>query len=75
MNTVLSSASPTKGVMYFVHHGLMPMFASFRAAVAKAVTHSATLPDCDAEEAERELSEVNKLWSSFVQALGKMYYV
>lgn len=75
MKTVLSSASPKEDVMYFVHHGLMPMFASFSAAIAKAVTHSAALPDCDLEEAERELREVKKLWSSFVQALGKMYYV
>ncbi len=75
MKTVLSSASPKQDVMYFVHHGLMPMFASFSTAVAKAVTHSAASPDHDLEQAEGELSEVKSLWSSFVEVLGKMCHL
>lgn len=75
MKTVLSSASPKKDVMYFVHHGLKPMFASFAAAAATAATHPAALPDRDLAQAERELIEIKKLWSSFVQALGTMYHV
>ncbi len=73
MKTVLSSASPEKDVVYFVQHGLTPMFTRFTTALAKAIAHFAASPDHDLEQAEREVSEVKTLWSNFVQVLGKMY--
>lgn len=69
MKTVLSSASPKEDVLYFVHHGLMPMFGSFSTALVKAITHSAASPNDVLEQAKRDLSEVKKLWSGFVQVL------
>lgn len=39
MKTVLSSASPAKDVVYFVQHGLTPMFTRFTTALAKAIAH------------------------------------
>ncbi len=62
MKTVLSSASPRKDVIYFVLHGLTPMFTSFTTAFAKASTNFAASPDHDLEQAEREVSEAKTLW-------------
>ncbi len=73
MKTVLSSASPQKDVIYFVQHGLTPMFSSFTAALAKASTRLAASPDHAMEQAEHEVSEVKTLWSSFMEVLGKIY--
>ena len=73
MKTVLSSASPQKDVIYFVQHGLTPMFTRFTTALAKASTHIAALPDHYLEQAEHEVCEAITSWSSFVEELGKMY--
>ncbi|DBB03615.1 TPA: hypothetical protein ACH3X3_010948 [Trebouxia sp. C0006] len=61
MKTVLSSASPAKDVVYFVQHGLTPMFTRFTTALAKAIAHFAASPDHDLEQAEHEVSEVKTL--------------
>ena len=73
MKTVLSPASPRKDVIYFVVHGLTPMFARFTNALGKAGTHFAASPDHDLEQAEHEVCEAITSWSSFVEVLGKKY--